>query len=347
MHLKTTISALFASLALAVVVGCGSEKAGSGGGAKGAGSVTLLNVSYDPTRELYQEFNAAFAEHWRAQKGQEVSVQQSHGGSGKQSRSVIDGLEADVVTLALAHDIDAVAKAGLTDAKWMGRLKNNSAPYTSTIVFLVRKGNPKGIRDWNDLGRPGVVVITPNPKTGGGARWNYLAAWGYVLKQTSGDQDAARKLVGQIYKNVAVLDSGARGSTNTFVQRGIGDVLITWENEALLAAKQLGADKVEIVVPSISILAEPSVSVVDKVAQRKGTAEVAKAYLEYLYTPKGQEIVAKHFYRPRDPQALAKHKDVYKDLQLFTIDEMFGGWPQAQKVHFDDGGVFDQIYGSK
>ncbi len=312
-----------------------------------AAQVKLLNVSYDPTRELYQDFNAAFAKHWKAKTGQDLTVQQSHGGSGKQARSVIDGLEADVLTLALAYDIEAVAKAGLLAKNWQSRLPNNSAPYTSTIVFLVRKGNPKKIRDWDDLARPGVAVITPNPKTSGGARWNYLAAWGYSLRKHGNDPAKAQDFVKRIFKNVPILDTGARASTVTFAERGIGDVLIAWENEALLAVKELG-DKGEfqIVAPSLSILAEPPVTVVDKVAAKHKTAAVAKAYLEYLYTAEGQEIAARHYYRPRNAAVAAKYAPQFPKIQLFTIGEVFGGWAKAQKTHFDDGGVFDQIYGA-
>jgi sulfate/thiosulfate transport system substrate-binding protein len=312
-----------------------------------AAAVKLLNVSYDPTRELYQDFNAAFARQWKAKSGQEVTVQQSHGGSGKQARSVVDGLEADVVTLALAYDIDAIAKSGLLAKNWQTRLPNNSAPYTSTIVFLVRKGNPKKIRDWDDLTRPGVSVITPNPKTSGGARWNYLAAWGFGLRKFGNDPAKTKAFVGRIYKNVPILDTGARGSTVTFVERGIGDVLIAWENEALLAVKELGEKgEFQIVAPSLSILAEPPVAVVDKVAAKHKTAAVATAYLQYLYTPEGQEIAARHYYRPRNQQVAAKHAAQFPKVQLFTIDQVFGGWAKAQKTHFDDGGVFDQIYGA-
>jgi len=309
-------------------------------------SVSLLNVSYDPTRELYQEFNAAFIKHWKAQNGQDVSIKQSHGGSGKQARGVIDGLEADVVTLALAYDVDALNKNGaLIPAHWQKRLPQNAAPYTSTIVFLVRKGNPKQIKDWSELAKPGVDVITPNPKTSGGARWNYLAAWGYALAQPGGTDATARDLVSKIYKNVKVLDSGARGSTTTFVERGIGDVFVSWENEAFLALKELGSEKLEIVVPSLSILAEPPVTVVDKVVDKRGTRKVAEAYLQYLYSREGQDIAGKNFYRPRDPAAAAKYAKQFVDVKLFTIDEVFGGWNKAQKAHFDDGGTFDQIYG--
>ena len=306
--------------------------------------VSLLNVSYDPTRELYQDFNAAFAKYWKAKTGETVTIKQSHGGSGKQARSVIDGLEADVVTLALSNDIDELHKnGGLVPANWQSRLPHNSTPYTSTIVLLVRKGNPKAIKDWNDLARPGVEVIAPNPKTGGGARWNYLAAWGYALKQPGGNDASARELVKKIYQNVKVLDSGARGSLVSFAQRGIGDVLISWENEAYLATKELGPDKFDIVVPSISILAEPPVSVVDKVVDKRGTRKVAEAYLQYLYSPEGQELAAANYYRPRDPKVAAKYAGKFAKVKLFTIDQVFGGWAKAQKVHFDDGAIFDQI----
>jgi sulfate/thiosulfate-binding protein len=305
--------------------------------------VQLLNVSYDPTRELYEDFNAAFAKHWKAKAGQEVSVRQSHGGSGKQARAVIDGLEADVVTLALAYDLDALVKSGLVPAAWQKRLPHNSTPYASTIVFLVRKGNPKNIRDWSDLARPGVSVITPNPKTSGGARWNYLAAWGAELKR-NGDEKKARELVREIYKNVPVLDSGARGSTTTFAERGIGDVLVAWENEAFLAVTKLGKDRFEIVAPATSILAEPPVAWVDQVTEKRGTTAAAKAYLEYLYSEEGQEIAARSYYRPRLDSVAKKHAGQFPKVTLFTIDEVFGGWQKAQATHFADGGVFDQIY---
>src|SRR6478609_1134424 len=309
-----------------------------------AKSIELLNVSYDPTRQLYVDFNQAFAAHWKAKTGDDVTIKQSHGGSGKQARSVVDGLQADVVTLALSADVDALYEnARLIPKDWQKRLANNSAPYTSTIVFLVRKGNPKGIKDWDDLVKPGVGVVTPNPKTSGGARWNYLAAWEFAKRKLGGD-DAAKEFVAKLFKNVPVLDSGARGSTTTFVQRGIGDVAISWENEAFLALKEFGADKFEIVVPSLSILAEPTVSVVDKVVKKKGTEAVAKAYLEYLYSDEGQEIAARNFYRPRNQAIAAKYPDNFAKLELFTIDEAFGGWTKAQKVHFADGGTFDQIY---
>ena len=309
-----------------------------------AGAQELLNVSYDPTRELYQEFNAAFVRYWQGKTRKTVTIQQSHGGSSKQARAVLDGLEADVLTLALAYDIDAVAEGGLLPKDWQKRLPNNSSPYTSTIVFLVRKRNPKGIKDWSDLVRPGVQVITPNPKTSGGARWNYLAAWAYALRQPGGDEAKARAFVTQLFKNVPVLDSGARGSTTTFVQRGIGDVLLAWENEAFLSIKELGPDKVEIVVPSLSILAEPPVAVVDKVADKKGTRAVAQAYLEYLYTPEGQEIAARNYYRPRLDSVAKKYASTFPKINLITIDDVFGGWQKAQKAHFADGGIFDQIY---
>lgn len=308
-------------------------------------TVMLLNVSYDPTRELYQEFNATFIKYWQEKSGEAVTINQSHGGSGKQARAVIDGLEADVVTLALAYDIDEIhQKAKLIPADWQARLPQNSAPYTSTIVLLVRKGNPKGIKDWDDLAKPGIAVITPNPKTSGGARWNYLAAWGYALRQPGGNEATAKELVTRIYKNVPVLDSGARGSTTTFVERGIGDVLISWENEALLAVKELGKDKFEIVVPSVSILAEPPVTVVDKVVGKHGTQAVAQAYLEYLYTEDGQTIAAKHYYRPRLASVAAQYGEQFPQVLMFTVDEVFGGWQKAQQTHFADGGTFDQIY---
>ncbi|MBB4844646.1 sulfate transport system substrate-binding protein [Paucibacter oligotrophus] len=307
--------------------------------------VNLLNVSYDPTRELYQEFNTAFAKSWKAKTGETVTIKQSHGGSGKQARSVIDGLQADIVTLALAYDVDALqTQAKLLPADWQKRLPQNASPYTSTIVFLVRKGNPKNIRNWPDLARPGVDVVTPNPKTSGGARWNYLAAWGFALKQPGGNTDSAKAFVKTVYANAKVLDSGARGSTTSFVERGIGDVLITWENEAYLAVKELGASKFEIVTPSLSILAEPPVAMVDKNVDKRGTRKQAEAYLNHLYSPEGQEIAAKHFYRPRDAKVAAKYSKQFAPLKLFTIDELFGGWRTAQKQHFDDGGLFDQIY---
>lgn len=324
--------------------GCSSETTGGTAEKEKAKYIELLNVSYDPTRELYQEFNKEFAAYWKEKTGQTVTVKQSHGGSGSQARSVIDGLEADVVTLALAYDIDAISKQKLLSEDWQKRLENNSTPYTSTIVFLVRKGNPKGIKDWDDLTKNGVSVITPNPKTSGGARWNYLAAWGYALKQYGNSDEKAQEFVKNIYKNVQVLDSGARGATTTFVEKGIGDVLIAWENEALLSQKELGEDKFEIVTPSISILAEPPVAVVDKVVDQKGTREAAEAYVNYLYTEKGQEIAAKNFYRPRNEKVAAKYASQFPQVQLFTVDEVFGGWKKAQEKHFNDGGVFDSIY---
>ncbi len=304
---------------------------------------TLLNVSYDPTRELYADINKVFAQRWASETGEKLSIRQSHGGSGKQARSVIDGLEADVVTLALAYDIDAIAESGLIAANWQTRLPQNSSPYTSTIVFLVRKGNPKQIRDWDDLVKPVVQVITPNPKTSGGARWNYLAAWGYALDKSGGDESKAQEFVRSLFKNVPVLDSGARASTITFAQREIGDVLLAWENEAYLAVKELGPTKFDIVVPSISILAEPPVAVVDKVVDRHGSRRQAEAYLNFLYTPEAQELAAKHYYRPRLAEVAARHADQFSQVKLFTIDEKFGGWTATQAKHFADGGVFDKI----
>jgi sulfate transport system substrate-binding protein len=315
-----------------------------GAAAASAKEIQLLNVSYDPTRELYVDYNAAFAKYWKAKTGDDVVVKQSHGGSGAQARSVVDGLQADVVTLALAADIDALHQNGnLLAADWQKRLPDHSSPYTSTIVLLVRKGNPKGIKDWDDVVKPGIAIVVPNPKTSGGARWAYLAAWGYALKKY-GSEDKAREFITALYKNVPVLDSGARGATTTFVQRGIGDVLLSWENEAFLAVKEFGADKFEIVVPSVSILAEPPVAVVDQVAERKGTAEVAKAYLAYLYSDEGQDIAGRNFYRPRNQAIAAKYASVFPQIELFTIDDTFGGWTKAQQTHFADGGVFDQIY---
>ncbi len=328
-----TLLALLAMLS----TGCRSESAGAG--------VTLLNVSYDPTRELYQEVNDAFARQFKDRTGQQVTIHQSHGGSGKQARAVIDGLEADVVTLALAFDIDAIAEhGGAVSAAWQDRLPNRSTPYTSTIVFLVRKGNPNRIRDWSDLTRPGVSVITPNPKTSGGARWNYLAAWGCASKQFGGDEAKTREFMANLLHNVPVLDSGARGATTTFVQRGIGDVLLAWENEALLAVEQLGPDKVQIVVPPCSILAEPPVAVVDKVVDRKGTRAVAEAYLQFLFSPDGQDIAARHHYRPRLPEVAARYASKFPPVQLLNVTDRFGGWRRAQKDHFDDNGTFDQLY---
>jgi len=329
---KKSVRSLILGLALAVIP------------AK-AESVNLLNVSYDPTRELYQDYNAVFAKYWKAQTGQDVTVSQSNGGSGKQARAVIDGLDADVVTLALAYDIDAISeKAQLLPENWQSLLPNNSTPYTSTIVFLVRKGNPKNIKDWNDLVKPGISVITPNPKTSGGARWAYLAAWGYALKQNGGDSAKARAYVAQLYQHVPVLDAGSRGATTTFVQRRIGDVLLAWENEALLAEKELGPDKVEIVIPSISILAEPPVAVVDKVAAKHGTLKVAKAYLQYLYSDEGQDVVARNFYRPISKTVAEKYAGIFPKVNLFTLKDVFGSWQKVQQIHFSDKGVFDQIY---
>jgi len=309
-----------------------------------AADITLLNVSYDPTRELYQDVNTAFAKEWKAKTGDNVKIKQSHGGSGKQGRAVIDGLEADVVTLALAYDIDAIAEKGLLNKDWEKRLGHNSSPYTSTIVFLVRKGNPKAIKDWGDLIKPGVAVITPNPKTSGGARWNHLAAYGYALRQPGGSDASARDYLKKLYKNVPVLDSGARGATTTFVERGIGDVLIAWENEALLAIKELGPDKFDIVAPSVSILAEPPVAVVDKVVDKKGTRKVAEAYLQFLYTDQAQEIIAKNYYRPAIEKEARKYAAQFPAVKLFKLSDVAGNWTQAQKTHFADGGVFDQIY---
>jgi len=331
-----------ALLALLLVFGAiGLTACGGGDG----NEVELLNVSYDPTREFYVEFNAAFARYWKEKTGQDVKINQSHGGAGKQARAVIDGLEADIITLALAYDIDAIAeKAGLFPTDWAKRLPDNSSPYTSTIVFLVRKGNPKNIKDWNDTVKPGVAVITPNPKTSGGARWNYLAAWGYALKHNNNDEAKAKEFVTALYKNVPVLDSGARGSTTTFVQRGLGDVFLSWENEAFLAIKEFGADKFEIVVPSYSILAEPPVTLVDKTVDKRGTRAVAEEYLKYLYSEEGQDIAGRNFYRPRNPVIARKYENVFVEVELFTIDAVFGGWQQAQKTHFKDGGVFDEIY---
>ena len=328
--MKTILTILFASSLITVA---------------GGKEIKLLNVSYDPTRELYQEYNTAFAKYWKAKTGDEVAVSQSHGGSGKQAQSVINGLEGDVVTLALAYDVDAIAKqARLLPADWQKRLPDNSTPYTSTIVFLVRKGNPKQIKDWDDVVKPGVSVVVPNPKTSGGARWAYLAAYAYALETSGHDEAKAKAFITRLYKNVPILDSGARGATITFAQRGIGDVLLAWENEAHLAVKEFGADKFEIVTPPLSILAEPPVAVVDKVAKRHGTTEVAKAYLEYLYSDEGQEIAAKNFYRPRNPAIAQKYAANFAQLKLVTVDQEFGGWAKAQATHFADGGTFDQIY---
>ncbi|MDC0714579.1 sulfate ABC transporter substrate-binding protein [Stigmatella sp. ncwal1] len=317
-------------------------------GTESSEAVTLLNVSYDPTREFYEEFNAAFVKQWEAKSGKKLSIKQSHGGSGKQARAVIDGLEADVVTLALAYDVDMLHdKADLIPKNWQTRLETNSAPYTSTIVFVVRKGNPKGLRDWEDLIQPGVSVITPNPKTSGGARWNYLAAWGHALRKEGGDETKAQEFITRLFRNVPVLDSGARGATTTFAERGLGDVLLAWENEALLLTEEVGKERFEIIVPSESILAEPPVTVVDKNVDKRGTRAVAEAYLKHLYSDEGQEIAAKHHYRPRSQAIAAKHASHFPSVKLFTIDEAFGGWRKAQQAHFDDGGIFDRIYAPK
>jgi sulfate transport system substrate-binding protein len=310
-------------------------------------ATTFLNVSYDPTREFYQEYNQAFGQYWKQRTGQDVDFKQSHGGSGKQARSVIDGLQADVVTLALANDIDEIANAGLIRKDWQKQFKNNSAPYTSTVVFLVRKGNPKNIRDWNDLTKAGIEIITPNPKTGGAPRWIYLSAWGYALKQPGGNDAKARELVKKLYQNVKVLDSGARGSLTTFAERGIGDVLLSWENEALLATQGLGKDKYDIIYPSISILAEPSVAIVDKTVDKDGNRNLARGYLNFLYSPLGQELAAKHYFRPRNPQVAAKYAQQFPKIKLFSIHDVFGGWAKAQKTHFVNGAVFDQIYADR
>ncbi len=349
---KSSIAITFLSIliSLTLLAGCGNSTVQTDTTGSGAskGPITLLNVSYDPTRELYQAYNEAFSKHWKEKTGQDVTIQQSHGGSGSQARTVIDGNEADVVTLALAYDIDSINKnKELINKEWQKRLPNNSTPYTSTIVFLVRKGNPKNIKDWDDLVKPGIQVITPNPKTSGGARWNYLAAWGYALKKNNNDQQKAKEFVKALFENVPVLDSGARGATTTFVERGLGDVLVAWENEAFLSINELGKDKFEIVVPSISILAEPPVSVVDSVVDKKGTREVAEAYLEYLYSDEGQEIAAQNYYRPRNETIAKKYSQQFPQINLFTIDEVFGGWTKAQQEHFADGGVFDQIYAKK
>ena len=340
--MKQSLIVVLIIAVLVSVVGCGGKATPKQEAAK---PLTLLNVSYDPTRELYQEYNTAFLKYWKDKTGQDVTIQQSHGGSGSQARTVIDGNEADVVTLALAYDIDAINKnKEILNKEWQKRLPQNSTPYTSTIVFLVRKGNPKNIKDWNDLAKPGVSVITPNPQTSGGARWNYLAAWGYSLKTNGNNPEKAQEFVQAIFKNVPVLDSGARGSTTTFVERGLGDVLIAWENEAFLSVKEFGKDKFEIVVPSISILAEPPVAVVDSVVDKKGTRQVAEEYLKYLYSEQGQEIAAKHFYRPRNAEVAKKYATQFPIINLFTIDDVFGGWKKAQAGHFADGGIFDKIY---
>lgn len=360
------IQAIFLFIAITLVLaacGGGATKGNNGGNAEQAQSsnqtsggqtdtetkealppVKLLNVSYDPTRELYVEFNKAFADYWQNEKNQKVEIDQSHGGSGKQARAVIDGLKADVVTLALGYDIDAIVDSGLLEADWQSQYEKNSSPYTSTIVFLVRKGNPKGIQDWDDLLKDGVEVITPNPKTSGGARWNYLAAWGYALKQNNNDEAAAQQFVTDLFKHVPVLDTGARGSTTTFVERGLGDVLLAWENEAYLSINELGPDKFDIVYPSVSILAEPPVAIIDKTVDDRGTREVAEAYLQYLYSDEGQKLAGKHYYRPSDEAVAAEFADQFPALELLTIDKDFGGWKEAQTKHFSDGGIFDLIY---
>jgi sulfate/thiosulfate-binding protein len=340
---RSTVFTWIVLVAALPLAGCGGASDSAQPATTNQPAVELLNVSYDPTRELYQEFNAAFARDWESKTKQAVTIKQSHGGSGAQARSVIDGLEADVVTLALAYDIDAIAQAGLTGADWQARLPQNSAPYTSTIVFLVRKGNPKGIKDWDDLVRPGIGIVPANPKTSGGARWTYLAAYGQALLKNNRDEAKARDYVAKFYKNAPVLDSGARGATTTFVQRGIGDVLVGWENEAYLAQEE-AKGQFDIVVPSSSILAEPPVAVVDTVTARKGTRAIADAYLQYLYSPEGQEIAAKHHYRPRDAAVAAKYANSFTTVTLFTVDQLFGGWQNAQKTHFADKGIFDQIY---
>ncbi len=352
--LRSNLNLLIIPLATLLAVGCKAKPQADAQSSASAASqpppapVTLLNVSYDPTRELYEEYNQAFAKYWKDSNGQDVTIKQSHGGSGKQARAVIDGLEADVVTLALAYDVDALyQKAKLIPENWQQRLENNSSPYTSTIVFAVRTGNPKHIKDWDDLVKPGISVITPNPKTSGGARWNYLAAWGYALKSKGGDQKKAQSFVAALYKNVPVLDSGARGSTTTFAERNTGDVLITWENDALLLVRDAAKGKVEIVLPSMSILAEPPVTVVDKYADKHGTKAVAEAYLKYLYSDTGQEIAAKRYYRPINASIRARYAKDFPELPLFTVKELFNGWNEAQKTHFNDGGVFDQIYSAK
>lgn len=340
---------LISVIALLVVslIGCGKQEAAADkADQQAAASIKLLNISYDPTRELYKEFNEAFAAYWHNKTGQTVYIQQSHGGSGAQARTVREGIDADVVTLALAPDIDELQKTGLLSADWQTRLAHNSTPYTSTIVFLVRKGNPQHIKDWDDLVKPGIAVITPNPKTSGGARWNHLAAWGYALIKNNNDENQAKEFISKLYQNVPVLDTGARGATTTFVERGIGDVLLAWENEALLAEKELGKDKFEIIAPSISILAEPPVAIIDKIVDKKGTRQVAQAYLEYLYTDQGQEIAAKNYYRPRSEAVAAKYAGKFPQLKLFTIADV-GGWNEAHSKHFKDGGVFDQIYAPK
>jgi len=346
---KTRILSLVlsATIIMGVFAGCGKQGASSENGAASNKPVELLNVSYDPTRELYTKFNESFAKYWKEKTGQEVTINQSHGGSGAQSQAIIGGLEADVATLALGYDIDALSKEGLVNSDWQSKFKDNSAPYTSTIVFLVRKGNPKNIKDWDDLIKKDISIITPNPKTSGGARWNYLAAWAYASQKNNGDEAAIKDYMSKLFSNVAVLDSGARGATTSFVERGLGDVLIAWENEAMLSLNELGKDKYEVVVPSISILAEPPVAIVDKVVDKKGTREVAQAYLDYLYTKEGQEIAAQNYYRPRDKEVAEKYKATFPEVKLVTVDGEFGGWAKAQVTHFADGGTFDQIYTPK
>ncbi len=343
---KTRILSVMLSVTLIMgaFIGCGKQEAKSENADNSKRSVELLNVSYDPTREFYAKYNESFIKYWKEKTGQDVTVDQSHGGSGAQSQAIIGGLEADVATLALGYDIDALSKQGLVNSDWQSKFKDNSAPYTSTIVFLVRKGNPKNIKDWDDLTKDGVSVITPNPKTSGGARWNYLAAWAYASQKYNGNETEIKNFMSKLFSNVAVLDSGARGATTSFTERGLGDVLIAWENEALLSLNELGKDKYEVVVPSISILAEPSVAVVDKVVDQKGTREVAQAYLDYLYSTEGQEIAAQNFYRPRDKEIAEKYKSTFPEVKLVTIDNEFGGWAKAQSTHFADGGTFDQIY---
>ncbi|RII36098.1 sulfate ABC transporter substrate-binding protein [Clostridium chromiireducens] len=335
---------LSATLIMGAFVGCGKQEAKSENANDSKKPVELLNVSYDPTRELYTKFNESFVKYWKDKTGQDVTINQSHGGSGAQAQSVIGGLDADVVTLALGYDIDAISKEGLVNSDWQSKFKDNSSPYTSTIVFLVRKGNPKNIKDWDDLTKDGVSIVTPNPKTSGGARWNYLAAWAYASKKYNGDEKAIKDFMSKLYSNVAVLDSGARGATTSFVERGLGDVLIAWENEAILSLNELGKDQYEIVAPSLSILTEPPVAVVDKIVDRKGTREVAQAYLEYLYTKEGQELIAQNYYRPIDKEVAEKYKNTFPELKLVTVNDEFGGWAKAQSTHFADGGTFDQIY---
>ena len=344
---RIKLLSLMLSISLIIGIFLGCEKKNSNSESDSKSTVELLNVSYDPTREFYTKINEGFAKEWKEKTGQDVVIDQSHGGSGKQARSVIEGLDADVVTLALGYDIDKISNAGLIDSNWQSEYKDNSAPYTSTIVFLVRKGNPKNIKDWDDLIKDNVSVITPNPKTSGGARWNYLAAWAYALEKNNGDEQATKEFISKLYSNVEVLDSASRAATTTFAQRGMGDVLVTWENEAFLTMNELGKDQFEIVVPSVSILTEPTVAVVDKIANKHGTKDVAEAYLNYLYSDEGQETAAENYYRPRNKEILEKHKDEFPDLKLVTVDGVFGGWKKAQETYFADGGIFDQIYKPK